>query len=335
MTRDPDVLLYGFYATVFLAMLVLCHGLAQLRAARRQAAETRLRRMGESVKQEAANGGGGGLRRVRPLTSQDVGPWGWIAGPLARLVQQAGLSWRLRGIVYSGAGLGAACVVMLAAILGASGTDSWPWTAMVILLPLGIAAGAALPLLVLGHLRDRRLRRFEARLPEALDSMVRALRAGHPVSSAMAMVRTDLAGPVATEFGRAVDEMTYGLELRQALGNMALRVEHPDLRFVVASISLQHETGGNLADVLQGLADLMRARLRMARKVRAHTAEARLSARFLAVMPLIFVALVVSANPQVYGEMAKDALFLPVLAAAGALQVFGILVMRRMARFKL
>ena len=171
-------------------------------------------------------------------------------------------------------------------------------------------------------------------MPDALDVMVRGLRAGHPVSSAMAMVRSDLPDPAASEFGRALDEMTYGLELREALGLMAARLDVPDLRFVVASINLQHETGGNLAELLQGLAELMRARVRVARKVRSTTAEARLSARFLAVMPVIFVGLVLMANPDIYGEAARDPLFWPIVLGAGALQILGIVIMGRMARVR-
>ena len=179
-----------------------------------------------------------------------------------------------------------------------------------------------------------RAKAIEARLPEALDIMVRALRAGHPISSAMAMVRTDLTGPIADEFGRAVDEMTFGLSLREALGNMVRRAQVPQIRFVAATIALQSETGGSLAEILQSLADLMRARQRMRRKIRVHSAEARMSAKFLAIMPLVFVGLVFFANADVYRSAAQDPIFWPVLLGAGALQVLGIVLIHRLARFK-
>lgn len=179
-----------------------------------------------------------------------------------------------------------------------------------------------------------RAKAIEARLPEALDIMVRALRAGHPISSAMAMVRTDLTGPIAEAFGRAVDEMTFGLSLREALSNMVQRAQVPQIRFVAATIVLQSETGGSLAEILQSLADLMRARLRMQRKIRAYSAEARLSAKFLAVMPVAFVGLVFFANADVYRSAAQDPIFWPVMLGAGFLQVLGIVLIHRLARFK-
>lgn len=179
-----------------------------------------------------------------------------------------------------------------------------------------------------------RTKAIEARLPEALDIMVRALRAGHPISSAMAMARTDLTGPIAEEFGRAVDEMTFGLSLREALGNMVQRAQVPQMRFVAATIVLQSETGGNLAEILQSVADLMRARQRMQRKVRAHSAEARLSAKFLAVMPVAFVGLVLFANTDVYRSAAQDPIFWPVMLGAATLQVVGIVVIHRLARIR-
>lgn len=304
MTDDPQTLLYGLYGALFLAVLLLVHGASALQAERRRQAAARLRRMGGA----AAAEGDTGAERLRR------GPQDASRVPLAVLALA----------VLAAAGLAAAVLM----------APSLPWT----LMAFGVASGLAVVAISVAAyrrlLRERRRRRFASQLPDALDVMVRGLRAGHPVSSAMAMVRSDLSDPIAAEFGRALDEMTYGLELRQALGHMAARVDLPDLRFVVASLNLQHETGGNLAELLQGLSDLMRARVRVARKIRAHTAEARISARVLAVMPLGFVGLVLLANPSVYGEAARDPLFWPILLGAGALQGLGILIMGRMARVR-
>ncbi len=216
----------------------------------------------------------------------------------------------------------------LALIAGLPAVRFWVLTVLAFGSGIGLAAAYA-------RVREaRRLARFVIQLPDALDVMVRGLRAGHPVAAAMSMVASDLPEPIAGEFSKAVNEMTYGLDLRQAFGHLAERVDVPDLRFVVATVRLQHETGGNLAEVLQGLADLMRVRARLTRKIHAFTAEARLSARILAVMPLIFIAMIFWASPDIYGKAASDPLFFPVLLAAGGLQIFGILVMGRMARIR-
>ena len=320
MTGDPQVLLYGVYGSAFLAVVLLVCGLAAWDAARRARRAARLRRLG------AAPVPGAERERLRR-----AGPALGLGRSLARLAEAAApeTGRRLAALVMGMAvlalvGLGTAAVML----------RSLPWPSLALAVPLVLALLAVSVLAALRVLAARRRRRFAAQLPDALDAMVRSLRAGHPVSGAMAMVRRELSDPIAAEFGRAIDEMTYGLELRQALARMAARVDVAELRFVVASVSLQHETGGNLAELLQGLADLMRARSRVARKVRAYTAEARLSARFLAIMPVVFVGLVLAANPEVYGEAARDPLFWPVLLGAGALQVLGILVMGRMARVR-
>ena len=316
MIVNGDLLLYGVYGTVFLAVVLTVHGVAAFAHARRARKAARLRRMG-AVGAAGSEAGAERLRR-RSILSADLPGAKWVLARRYLAAVAAGLA------VLSVAGLVAARVF----------GPPLPWTLLVLGLPLGLA-GLVLSLLAYARVRkERRRLRFAAQLPDALEVMVRSLRAGHPVTSAMAMVRSDLPEPIAGEFGRALDEMTYGLELREALELMARRVDVPDLRFVVASINLQHETGGNLAELLQGLADLMRARVRVARKVRAHTAEARLSARFLAVMPLVFVGLVFTANPEVYAEAARDSLFWPIVLGAAALQVFGIAIMGRLARVR-
>lgn len=335
MTLDSQVLVYGFYGSVFVAALLLIHGLADLHAARRRETAARLRRLGSEPAARPRGGGAGRLRRAGPGPGRIGDPWAKLGHRLARLLDRVGHgpAPRVPGAFQIGAlFLAGLLTVGLIAVMALA--PSLPWTLLGLGGPLGALAAVSLVAAYLRFRKERWRRRFARQLPDALDVMVRSLRAGHPVSSAIAMVRSDLSDPIAAEFGRAVDEMTYGLDLRQALGQMAARVGIEDLRFVVASVSLQHETGGNLAELLQGLADLMRARVRLARKVRAYTADARLSARFLAVMPLVFVGLVLLANPGVYSEAARDPLFWPVLLGAGLLQILGILIMGRMARFK-
>lgn len=313
---DRGFLLYGFYASVFMAALLLADGFWRLYRARRQGTMTLRRRLADRAPQ-ALPDARGNLRRERPGIGRTLAGFG-LPCPGDKL---------LEGIA------GLAIIVSLAATALTLLTDV-PAVQLWFLAALAFAAGIGLAAAYMRVRAARRLARFAIQLPDALDVMVRSLRAGHPVTAAMSMVARDLPEPIAGEFSKAVNEMTYGLDLRQALGHLAERVDVPDLRFVVATVRLQFETGGNLAEVLQSLADLMRVRVRLAGKVQAFTAEARLSARILAVMPLIFVALIFWASPDIYGKAASDPLFFPVLLAAGGLQIFGILVMGRMARIR-
>ena len=338
MHFDPTTLLYGVYATVFLATALAAQGavLAYLeRRSRRDAIRRRMRAAEQAVE---AHDHHASLRRRPDDAERRTVVRPGITERLARLAQQGGLAVTGRWIVAIMAGLS------FAVFLGAIGI--WPSFAALggadltagDVVGLGIAlitaggVGVGAPLAYLLRRRSRRLTRIAVQLPEALDIMVRSLRAGHPVASALAMVSRDLAGPLATEFKTVVDEMTYGLDLRQALSNLGRRVDLDDLRYVVVSVNLQHETGGNLAEILEGLATVVRARFRLARKIRSLSAEARLSAKILAVLPLLFGGLVFAANPSMYLEAARDPLFLPVLAATAALEAAGLVVMQRLTR---
>ena len=331
MFMDQRFLLFGFYASVFMSTLLCVYGFWQLHNARRLRAAALHRRLRDRARAQAGHGRPGNLRREPPDIVREYGVHAAPMRRLARALDQAGLPYSINMALAGIAGL--AIVTILATTALAILFDlsaGLAWLAPVLVSGGGIGVTAA----YLRYRKARRLARFAALLPDALDVMVRSLRAGHPVATSMSMVASDLPAPIAGEFSKAVNEMTYGLDLREALSHLAERVEAEDLHFVVATVRLQHETGGNLAEVLQRLADLIRVRARLTRKVHAFTAEARLSARILAVMPVIFVALIFWANPEIYSSAARDPIFFPALLAAGGLQVIGILVMGRMARIR-
>ena len=137
-----------------------------------------------------------------------------------------------------------------------------------------------------------------------------------------------------SEFGIVVDEMTYGLELRQALENMAERVRHPDFEYLIVAINIQHETGGNLAEVLSGLSQIIRDRFRMFNKIKALSAEGRMSAWVLSVLPIgtLFVLSVMA--PAYYGRVMNDPMFWPIAGTAVGLLILGIYMMYRMVNFR-
>lgn len=338
MQLDPNTLMYGVYATVFLAVALASEGAIMVFVERRGRREAIRRRVDGGEQAVGARDQHESLRRrpddaeispvVRPgLTEQ-----------LDRLVRQGGLVLSGRWVVAAMAILslvlfvGAIGLLLGLAALGGANVTTGDVVALGIVLIAAIGFGVGAPLGYLRHRRSRRLAQIAAQLPEALDIMVRSLRAGHPITAALAMVSRDLTGPLSVEFGTVVDEMTYGLDLRQALSNLGRRVDLHDLRYVVVSVTLQHETGGNLAEILEGLATVVRARSRLARKIRSLSAEARLSAKILVVLPFVFGALVFAANPSMYLEVAGDPLFMPVLAAVAVLEVAGLVVMQRLTR---
>ncbi|MEX0808946.1 MAG: type II secretion system F family protein [Dongiaceae bacterium] len=198
-----------------------------------------------------------------------------------------------------------------------------------------VVFGLLLPFGVLIIMRKLRLRKFSRQLPDAIDIMVRSLKAGHPVPTALGLVSRELADPCGTEFGLAVDEMTYGLDLPTALHNVAKRVGLEDLRFLVVAVMIQMQVGGNLAEVLMSLSRVIRERQRMRAKIVALSSEGRFSAIVLSVLPFFLAAAVNVVNPRYYADVWEDPIFLPIIGLGLMLMVFGIIVMYRLVNFKL
>jgi tight adherence protein B len=183
-------------------------------------------------------------------------------------------------------------------------------------------------------LRNRRRRTFEAQLPEAIDVLVRSLRAGHPVSAAIRMVVRELPDPIGTEFAIAADELTYGLDLETAVHNVSRRVGQQDLALVVVAIGIQAKSGGNLAEILNSISKMIRERLRMRLKVKALSAEARFSAVVLSILPMALFGLLLVIAPHFYGDVWQVSYVKPVLAAAAAWMLIGDVVMYNMVKFE-
>jgi len=200
---------------------------------------------------------------------------------------------------------------------------------------VAIALGAVLPIVVLLAMRSRRLRKLEEQLPEAIDVMVRSLRAGHPLSVAISLVSREMPDPIGSEFGMVCDEMTYGMDLATALTNLRARVEQSDLGLLVVAITIQSKTGGNLAELLGNLARMVRERARVRRKITALSAEGRYSAIALSIVPIAVYLVVNTMAPRYYAEVRDDAAFMPAYYVGLTLWVIGVAVMRRMVNFKI
>jgi tight adherence protein B len=191
------------------------------------------------------------------------------------------------------------------------------------------------PLLWLRFLRSRRQKKFGAQFPDALDIIVRSLRAGHPVPVAITMVGRELPDPCGSEFGIVADEVTYGSDLEAAMRNLYFRVGQDDLPLFVTAVAIQGSTGGNLSEILENLSGVIRLRFKMRRKVRALAAEGRASAIILASLPIAMFGIINLVAPDFYSSVWHHDMTKIALAAAGGWMSVGIFIMYRMVNFKI
>ena len=168
---------------------------------------------------------------------------------------------------------------------------------------VGLFCGTVLPYLVLRILRGRRQKAFGAQFPDALDMIVRSLRAGHPVPIAITMVAREMPDPIGSEFGIVADEITYGADLETALRNLYFRVGQDDLPLFVTAVAIQGSTGGNLGEILENLSSVIRQRFKMRRKIRALASEGRASALILSSLPIAMFLIIQIVAPDFYANV--------------------------------
>lgn len=180
----------------------------------------------------------------------------------------------------------------------------------------------------------KRMKLMEEQLPDAIELMVRSLRVGHPFSSAISIVADEVADPLATEFGIIADESAYGRDVGEALKDMAERLDMQDLRFLAVAVTIQQQSGGNLAEILDGLAKVIRARFRLFRRVKAITAEAKWSGNFLSAFPVLALVGIQMIKPDYYDDAMNHPLFIPACLAVGGFLVANIFVMRSLVNIR-
>lgn len=196
------------------------------------------------------------------------------------------------------------------------------------------AALGSIPVGYLAWLKNQRMAVFERQLPEALELVSRALRAGHAFSVGLKIVGDEAADPISQEFRRAFDEVSMGVALPQALQNMTERVDSVDVRFFVTSVMVQRETGGNLAEIIDSLAGLIRQRFELQLKVKALSAEGRFSALILLGLPIVVGFLMYKMNPDYMGLLFTDPSGQKMATVSGIMMVLGAIVMKRMVAIK-
>lgn len=317
---DP---VYVIYVLVGLSMALLVEGVYLLfftRASYRKNINRRLRLSGDASDQQSVLVQ---LRRERGLTGG--GDYKLPIFSLNRLMLQSGLT------------IGWGKLALLALLLAAAtfgGMVMFQWTLR------QAAAGAAgagllLPLLALKFMKRRRLRKFDAQFPDAIDIIVRSLRAGHPVPIAISTVSRELADPVGSEFGIVSDEITYGADLETAIRDLYFRVGSEDLPLFVTAVAIQTSTGGNLAEILENLSSVIRQRFKMRRKIRALAAEGRASALILSSLPFAIFFAIQLFVPNYYSSIWNESITKLCLMIAGGWMGIGNLVMYRMVNFRI
>jgi tight adherence protein B len=257
----------------------------------------------------------------------------WLRPIIARIPQlrdaealllQAGLPWTVQTLLFLSVGLAVATGSM-ALIVSRS-------------LPVGIVAtivGAVLPTLYVRYRRTRRINAFEELLPESIDLVGRALRAGHPLTAGFKMAADDGSEPVAGEFRRVFEEQRFGLPLEDSLLGMTDRINLVDVRILATAIMIQREVGGNLAEILDNLSAVVRARFTIRRQLRVYTAQGRMTGYLLAALPIILFSVLYLLNPAYMSILFTDPIGRILVIIALSMQFIGFLWIRKIIKIEI
>lgn len=263
-------------------------------------------------------------RREGPLPRLDGFVSGTDAGSrLARLIEQAGVKTTPSGMLVASLGSALAVATGVALII------RQPFAPLV-----AAGVGLVLPFAWLVHRRSSRFKKFEEQFPEALDLVSRAIRAGHAFQSALGMVGEELPAPCGPEFKKTFDRQNFGLPLRDAMNEMADRVAILDVRFFVTAVAIQRETGGNLAEILDNLAHVVRERFKIRRQVRVHTAHGRFTGYVLLALPAALAAALSFISPDHMKLLFEERMGQMMLMTAMVMQTIGFIWIRQVIKIE-
>lgn len=324
-----DILFYAFVVFLFAAIIlgiegvylwwVGAHGAAAQRVARRlQLMSGGAGRTGERIS----------ILKQRRFSRHDLADRllhrAALAHRIDQLLLQSGKKWSVESfLLCSGAAL----------LAGVFLVAQWP-------MPLPLQVGVALlfalvPLTLVRRARVRRLARIEEQLPEAADFIARALRAGHSFTNVLQIVGNELSEPLSGEFRIAREEINYGVPMSEALHNMAARIPLTDLRYLIIAVLIQRESGGNLAEILGNISQIIRGRLKLAAQVRVLSAEGRMSAWILGLLPFGVAAVLLLINPDYIKPLWTDPAGIRLLWYALVMIIFGVIWLRKVIRIRI
>jgi tight adherence protein B len=266
------------------------------------------------------------LARLRKEMDQHKGV---IRLPLYALIadkaQKANIAFSPKQLILLMAGLSLAASIAMSILT----TASLPVCALV-----GIAMGVGGVYQWINSKAKKRLAMIDEQLPDAVELLVRSLRVGHPFVSAINTVAKEIQDPLASELGMIADEAAYGRDVAESIRAMADRLDSQDLRFLAVAVGIQQTSGGNLAEILAGLAAVIRARFRLFRKVKAITGEAKWSGSFLSVFPLLALVGINLMQPGYYDEVMKTSIFLPACIVVGVMLIMNVVFMKMLVNIK-
>ena len=325
MATNTLLLIYG---AVFIGALLFLEGLYFLVVDLRgptTAVNRRLRLHAAGLTREAAL-----LKLRRRRLGDEQGLAGLISeipgyGQLDDLLTRGGLRLSVRQALGIFVLCGIGFFLVLTILAGASRGPAGVFATML---------GIGIPLLVFQRIARHRINKIMTQLPESIDMIVRSLHAGHPVTTALGLVSEEAKDPIGTEFGITVDEMTYGLDLNDALLNMCERIPVREVHFMAVAVRLQHTTGGNLAETLSTLSRVIRERRRMRDKIKALSAEGRMSAMVLSGLPFIVGGGLFLMSPKYYSGIPSDIVLTVAMGTSFLMLLFGIFLMFRVVNFR-
>ncbi|HEY0589843.1 MAG TPA: type II secretion system F family protein [Pseudoduganella sp.] len=322
---------YLYYATgilVFVAVVLLIEGLyLTWNSARGPEAERVARRLRMMSAGSHAGGESASMIKQRLLSESPVLQRLLLQMPrvsqLDRLLEQSGMTWTVSDLAV----LSLICPVLV------GGLALFLRVPLLLVLPL-MAFSVLVPLLAVLRAKSKRLAKVDQQLPDALDLIGRALRAGHAFPTAMKMVGDEMNAPIADEFKATFDEVNFGISMNDALMNMATRVPSTDLRYFVIAVMIQRETGGNLAELLDNISKIVRERIKLLGQIRVLSAEGRMSAWVLGLLPFAAAAMIQLTNPGFLAVLYTDPAGQKMVATALTMMFVGVLVMRKIIRIR-
>ena len=323
-------ILLAVFAAVVLLIQLAGRGIAA-RTSHRKAVNKRLSLIASGEDRERVTGK---LLKNRPREYAHLPPFlAKRATGFERTVFTSGIALTASQIAVFMAGGFVGVALFLVLIFSVTGVGvSFGTVQLALLLAAAVAIG--LPYLVINRMAIKRRKKMEEQFPIALDIFVRALRSGHPVASAIDLLTREMEDPIGSEFGIVADEVSYGADLITALNHMAERWDLEDMRMFVVSLSVQSQTGGNLAEILDNISSVIRDRHSMFMKVRALSSEGRMTGWMLSVLPVAAFLLVFLGTPQFYLDVADDPIFIFGSITLLIMYIVGIMTIRKMIDLK-